>query len=116
MRVGHVLESSVPEVVHTRTYGDIAIFWVCDFGCCCVIESFAGNDPMKALYERIIRTIWSLLSLLLCGAAIMGLILFIGWMQGCTLHVSFDKHYKSEPREEAAAGLIERIFEGDEEP
>ena len=60
--------------------------------------------------DRIVKMFWALLALV-CGAAIIGLI----WLLGCTvLHVSYDKYYVGEPpKEEAAADLIERIFDGE---
>ena len=44
----------------------------------------------------------------------VGLIVLIGWLQGCSLHVHFDKvsHYAEQrPSEEATSTLIERMID-----
>ena len=65
--------------------------------------------------ERVVKMfrmlVWLVICLIVAGAIAFGL----RSMLGCTvLHVSYDKHYVGEPpKEERAADLIERIFDGE---
>ena len=69
-----------------------------------------GNvgDPIFRMFKALM---WLVICLVVAGAIAFGL----RSMLGCTvLHVSYDKHYVGEPpKEERAADLIERIFDGE---
>ena len=68
---------------------------------------------MGNIGERIVKMFWIMLCLVLCLSAALAVALWIGWIQGCSLHVmEKHTHYHGEQRqEERTTDLLERVFD-----